>query len=299
MYMECINQMALKALCEQDFLTAQSLFRKNKRENPNYLTYHNLGVFYYFNGMEWANGKVRSAEKQAIRLLYKAQNYHVAASLNYAILGTIYFRQKKYEAAFTAFRSSVKLEENWIRQYNLGITLYYLEKYDEAANCLKRTYELCTDLEEKKEIYSIYAITVSLYDNPLAKKLLYDIIKSDQTFPMPVMVNIFLLAYQCGDYRLAIEWFEKTLPEWVVDTDELAIAFDCYSKVGNEKRAQEILNARIDELCETSYVRVKKNKIQAIRNAYENIDYREKMMLKYKFDFPIKYEEYFEHNVLS
>ena len=294
------NEKAFQALRDLDFLTAQTLFRNNRKENPGFVSSQNLGAFYLHNGMDLSNGKTRSAIKDGIRLFQEALQYKSDAAISYAALGAAYadlafFRHGEYADAEKAYRKAISLEENWQRWYSLGAIRNEFGDYEEAASCFQKALSLCDgDQEDKTNTELIYIYCVSLYDKSRSIKLLQTFLSmGNPCFSITNMAYIFLLAYQCRDYMNAILWLEKALPILHLDISQLAMAFDCYEKMEKSDKILWLFDLQMKKFDGFNQTYCIKNEVRKVKKIFLDSTYRNKIISVYKLGFSIIKEDYY------
>lgn len=291
------NEKAFQALRDLDFLTAQTLFRNNRKENPGFVSSQNLGAFYLHNGMDLSNGKTRSAIKDGIRLFQEALQYKSDAAISYAALGAAYadlafFRHGEYADAEKAYRKAISLEENWKRWYSLGAIRNEFGDYEEAASCFQKALSLCDgDQEDKTNTYMCSAFCIVQYDKDEAYKLLCKIL----SFPFPEynVMNLFILAYYCKKYALALEILEVMLKttRWALGLSAFKMVMVCCFKTENEIKAKEYLDYWIEYKKQFDYNVVPE--IRAAKKAYLDNEYRNQFIHEHREHFSIGKEDYY------
>lgn len=149
-----LNAEALEILSQGNFIGAQRKFQINAKKHPGHQTFNNLGQYYFTEGLEMKNGKVRNADTLGIYQLKKAEKLQ-QTPLNLTNLGVAYYERAKYityspsdyEAALEYFTRANELKTASWRLYNMAACLWRLERYEEASAVLKR---LCSDYPKEK-----------------------------------------------------------------------------------------------------------------------------------------------------
>ena len=90
-----LNAEALEILSQGNFIGAQRKFQINAKKHPGHQTFNNLGQYYFTEGLEMKNGKVRNADTLGIYQLKKAEKLQ-QTPLNLTNLGVAYYERAKY-----------------------------------------------------------------------------------------------------------------------------------------------------------------------------------------------------------
>ena len=291
-----INFMAFEALRNCDFLTAQTLFRKNRKENPGFISSQNLGAFYLHNGMDLSNGKTRTATKDSIRLFREALQYKNDAAITYSALGAAYedlaaFSHGDRADAEAAYRKALSIEKNWCRWYSLGAIRNYFQDYREAALCFHNAFTLCDENEEKDRSYACYALCVTQYDKDEACKLLRHFLL--RPFCEYNAMYLFTLAYYCGAYNLALEILEIIIKttRWSLSLPKFTMAIVCCFKTDNAQKAKKYFDYWIEHKKQFDYNI--SPEIRAAKKVYLDDQYRNQFICEYKEQFSIEKEDYY------
>lgn len=118
-------------------------------------------------------------------------------------IGTAYLETGDYPAALRELLLAEKLDpKNEMIQNNLGLTYFFRERYDLAAEHLKRAVELKPTFTEARNNYARVLIEQAKYEEALKelKTVLDDLTYSD---PAKAWVNVGLAYFNKGDFAQA------------------------------------------------------------------------------------------------
>ena len=87
-----LNAEALEILSQGNFIGAKRKFQINAKKHPGHQTFNNLGQYYFTEGLEMKNGKVRNADTLGIYQLKKAEKLQ-QTPLNLTNLGVAYYER--------------------------------------------------------------------------------------------------------------------------------------------------------------------------------------------------------------
>lgn len=293
-----MNRNAFEALQNLDFLRAQTLFRKSRKEYPGFISSQNLGAFYLHNGMDLSNGKTRSAVRDSIRLFQEALRYKMDAAISFSALGCAYmelalYAHEEYCEAESAYRKALSIEETWKRWYNLGAIRNHFGDFKEAAACFHKALLLCADADEETRdaIYMSYAFCVAQYDKKTACQLFRKVLLD--SFTENNAMDLFKLAYYCDAYNLALEILRILLKttRWALNLPELIMAMICCFKTHNEQNAKEYLDFWIEYKKQFDYYTAPE--IRTAKKIYMDANYQMQFIHEYKEQFSIEKEDYY------
>lgn len=161
-----INQNAMDLLKTGNFQSAQTLLRKNCKENPSFQTFNNIGRYYYENGMDLLNGKQRSAHSMGKRYLQKSllMNKTTIVLNN---LGQIEYEwNKNFEKALQYYEESYQLNTNLDVLYNISAALYQLKEYSKSVELVHSL------IDYDPESYTIYLFSMLKIEPSIVRILL-------------------------------------------------------------------------------------------------------------------------------
>lgn len=221
------NNEALIALENGDFLTAQSLFKKNC-SSGDYRTFNNLGCFYLENGMTQSNGKTVSGVGYGKKYIKKAYDIKKTETvlLNMAMIMTQY--DKKYDEAYKLYK--LAYNENACEDYfyNMNVCLYELKKHKTVVDLMKSCDLSCT---ENFLLYVFSLMQINRVDavSFIKKNSRQDIIVDEDLR--------FLLSYFRDETDITMNDLNKFLCSWSPDIYIWAVVIDVLVRleITNEK----------------------------------------------------------------
>lgn len=125
--MRKINEFALNALNNGDFLAAQENFYRNIKLNPCHETYNNLGFYLISEGLICKNGRYRSAFKLGEKYILKAAELKDSAANisarvtinNYKVYGcSPKEKNQLYTDSYALLSKALNLDYSYITHYN-------------------------------------------------------------------------------------------------------------------------------------------------------------------------------------
>jgi len=277
---EVLNQIALDALSNNEYILAQTLFRKNAKKNPCFASFNNLGAFYVFEGLQISENRTRGATKLGEYYLKKAetqQEHHLIC----LALGWIRFRDEDYKEASKHFRQACDLKQDHASAYNLAITLYRMSMYDEALIWLEIALNSC-DVSVYAETYVAYLFSLLHIDKRKCRQELDQLLDDNTSYTER---DKFLLAFLCGDLRTAESRIEPMLKNWSIDVVEMAMVFDCLFTFGKGGEAQGYLRQRIEILEDSDYNT--KPEINSLQKAFSQEEYRKELISNFRHVMPL------------
>ena len=229
---EMLNQSALAALSNNEIYQAQTLLRKNAKEQPCFATFNNLGVFYVFEGLFSSDDKRRNAKKLGVNYLKKAET-HKEHNLTFLALGWVQFEVEDYTEASRYFRQACLIKPDYATSYNLAVSLYKMSMYQEALEWFKKALNSC-DSSVYTETYVMYLFSLLHIDKSKCREALTQLLDDDTIY---MESDKFILAYLCDDMRAAERQIKPMLKHWSIEIDEMAMVFDCLFKLNKEEKA--------------------------------------------------------------
>ena len=285
------NNTALLQLSRGKYFAAQLLFRQNQREYPCFLTCHNLGIYYFLEGMELPDGTVRSAKKYGLRFLMRAHEFEGHSPVNLAALGMCSFWKKDYATARTYLEHAIQAEDTYLRHYDLGVICYHLREWSQAALHFSHALKSC-DKAEQMEMILPYAFAALYDDKFLAQALLDDIIERNVSI---ADIDICAFAYMCEDYSLALKLYCDMVPNWKVDAAVGAMALDCCTRLNRRQEKERIFSDQIRRLNEYEYDTG--TEIRQLTTAYSDPVFCNSLIRRYQFIPPFRLEEYYLRSI--
>lgn len=275
-----INQNAIDALDksgtydENDYYSAQQLFKQNAKSAPSLMTFNNLGVFYTEYGMELANGKIISAKKQGLKYLKKASSFS-NSYINLMAIGDWHFSEKDYLNAECYYRLAYNMHASSDVLANLGSTLFIQQKYNEAGAIFEQALRIC-EVDRKDEINLEYAFSL-VYNNKRSKTV-KSILESLEDKENP---DVLVLAYLNEDMQLVDELIERVVDNYHIDIPIVAMVIDCLLKLEKQIKAKEFLNEQIENLKGFDYNI--KSEINRLSKLTENTNARNIEITNYRY----------------
>ena len=132
------NIKAINALCNRDFASAQTFFRKGCKTEKSYQSYNNLGVFYIDNGIYLKNGKIISGYSLGKRLVEKSLSMQENPRI-LNTLGHLEYDSGNLEKALEYWNRAYDLTNNKTILYNIALALFCLDDFEKSL-------ELCESL---------------------------------------------------------------------------------------------------------------------------------------------------------
>jgi tetratricopeptide (TPR) repeat protein len=229
---------AIDALRLQKFSDAQNLFQQSAEEHQDYISYHNLGVFYLEYGKTRKNGTACSASQDAYKnLCLSRREKHT--SVNSFLLGKWFFDQKRFDKAAMLFRESYDLKKDYRSAYCCGAAAYLNGSPKDAISYYNLAETLCDD-DFRAQIETALIYGYLEYDTDAAREA-FDKYKMDLD-----LEDQFVLAYCVKDLTYAEAQIDALLSEYVLDSAALAMVYDCLLKSTDEAQANTRLLSHSD-----------------------------------------------------
>ncbi len=240
---EKLTQNALRELSDGHFLDAQQLFRKCKTEFPSLMSYHNLGIFYYDNGTETENHKIRNAKKIGLRFLEHAQGFG-KNFVNQNALGVIYLLSNEYVLADKALSTALEVTQTYSVLNNAAKVKYRLGEYDKSFLFMSSIFRNWQDIEnlDSETIQILYinkAISALRVDKEKCLEIIEFLLYSEKT--CYIDVYILSLAYYCEKYDLVVEIFERIFNKWLLSSEEMCRALHSLNILGMNDKVESYL----------------------------------------------------------
>lgn len=226
---DCLNHLAMEHLEDEDSSKAQFYFRQNRRKNPCYISYQNLGFYYVSEGMFLKSGKTQIALKLGLKYLKKAESF-TRTYENVMAIGKAFYRLNNCKSASDYYRIAITLKEDCLSLNNLGASLYHLNEYKDASY-ISKAIEKCTSskdaniISDKPELYSSYAFSLLRFDKNKSHKVLKQILEKDF---FHIEIDEFTIAYLCGDFQLAGSLCPELFKKWHLQPPDIAMVLDCF-----------------------------------------------------------------------
>ena len=285
-YVENINQSALNALCQNEIYQAQILFRQNVKDNPCFISFNNLGVFYAFEGLFKLDNSCRGAKKLGIKYLKNAETFQ-KSHLTLFALGTIFFEYEDYKEAEMYFKQTYELKHDYSSAYNLALSFYRQNLYVESMEYFKKALDVYDDFHhyddsEHIETYVAYAFSLLQIDKNKCREALSYLFEDETEY---MESDKFTLAYLCGEFEIAECLISPMLEHFSLTSKEMAMVFDCLFKFNKKDEAEKYLNNKIEILKEHDYH--SQYDIRQLKKAFSQEEYRKELILSFRYIRPL------------
>ncbi len=208
-YLSCgeINKSAFRYLEEDLWDEAYACLEKNYRDNPCFLTAHNLAYFYLEFGEKSADGRWYPCPEKAIDIL-KDTKIHDGDL--YSLLGHAYYAAADYENALLYFEKAYAANKTSESAANYAF-LMYLMKGAEAA------YKL---FDEACGVYMRYCslfCRAMLFGSGLLNEV-NDFAKRAEEYDISEIddVDIALLYFLLNDFKKVIELYDSVFNDYLI-----------------------------------------------------------------------------------
>lgn len=268
---EAVNEAAFEALSQHEVYQAQTLFRQNAKNNPCFMTLNNLGVFHIFEGLLRPDNSGHGATKLGIIYLKKAELLQ-KSDLTLLAYGWGCFESNRYIEAYEYYRQACELKPSYASLYNAGVSLYMQGMYDDAAVLFQKSLNIC-DQSDYIDTYLSYMYSLQ-HSDKIKFHEAFSILLQHDTEDLEWEKLIF--AYFCDDLILAERQIKTAFNHNFIDTDVMAIIFDCLFKLKKDDEAMEYLNQQIEIL--EAYNYNFNPEIIHTKQVFSQTEYREKII---------------------
>lgn len=234
------NSLAIAELSGGNDLAAQTLFRDNAKNHPCCLSLNNLGVYYTQYGMIRKDGRIQSAKKTGLKYLLKASRYETDWRNCVSAAMALLEAGNPEDACQFLFKACTINADDRIR-YNLGVCLFRLEKYQEAAAVFE---SLCTGSAVDRILqdggqhpFLILAYCQIKLCN--TRGCMGYIRRYREAYSTEERLDVFHLRYLCGMYEEALWECSELLEEWYPTKAILAMVIECLSGFPSRAAATE------------------------------------------------------------
>lgn len=230
-----VNHRALKALEDQDYMQAQSLFYQNAICAPTHGTLHNLGYYLCTEGLICRNGQWRSACALGLRYIEKAAKEKQSA-LNYRAQATAMYLQSRgaslkikqvaYERIYEVLLESLKLQYDAVTLYNKLSFAYIL-----GFKCTEMLVELrkLVDSYPSQESITLYLYALCKH-GAISECLLA--LQRQEVVQVLDTLDLMVLYYYCGCYEKSADFFESISKTYSLNKSEASILIDSLVRAG-------------------------------------------------------------------
>ena len=274
---EAINESALDILSQGNFYAAQTLFRQNVKDNPCFITYNNLGVFYAFEGLTKPDNSVRIATKLGLRYLKKADTCQ-KSHLTLSAFGQIWFKAKDYQGAANYFKQACELKPDYYSMYNCGASYYMYGAYDKAAIWFKKSLNICGKADYA-DVLTSYLFSL-LYSNKDEFCAVYQ--KILNIADEYIAWEKFTIAYFANDLKTAESQITPMFRQFRIASQDMAMVFDCLLKLGKGFEAEEYLKQAEEYFEGLDYNT--QPEIRRMKKAFFQDGYRARLITEYKYN---------------
>lgn len=214
---------------------AKKVFKIKIKENPNYINYHNYGVFLTHDNLQLKGINFYFEYKQGFCFLKKS--FRLAPSYNNSFyLGSLFYTENSFREAENFYYIATQLKNTPQALYNLAASYFMNKNYQKSYKICIEIHELIKGKEANIELprrsifpFSIILNTLTFYS---ALRCGYNIFKrysANHIYQNSILDTGFLMAYEKKNYKLANHFIMQTLSEKYIyeySINELAIMVD-------------------------------------------------------------------------
>jgi len=275
-----VNEAALVALRQNDFYRAQTLFRENVKENTCHASLNNLGVFYVYEGLFKSDNSCRKANSLGVSYLKKAE-VDRKSCLTLRALGNAFFEVADYKKASDSFRHACELKHDYASMYNLALSLYRQNRFDDALIWFEKALNDC-ETPDRAETYTAYMFSLLQVDKDKCREKLSRFLEGGTEH---MEVDKFILAYLCDDLQAAEGQIKPMIEHYWASLEEMAMVFDCLIKLNKREAAAIHLKLKIEMLLESDYNM--RSEIMNLKKAFSDDEYRNEIISSFRFVQPL------------
>lgn len=279
------NKQALEKRMDYQFYLAQKIFRENRKKEPCWLTYHNLGVFYLYEGLFTRTNKNYKVDYLAYYNLMQALHFQ-QSELTLCALGTYLYWKKRYSAASTYFIKAYEMNPyNMEACYNGALCFYNSCQYKEAVQCITSMLDYLNFEVNWNQVWILLAYAMLYYNRYQYKTEIHKIV---QNHLQEIEMCCFQLEYLIDNVLEAQKYLKQAQDDTYGDIYESALFIDYYIKIGAKKGAQVILDQCVEDVTHMEK-RYKRLEIKKINKIFDDEKKRKSYILTYKKSFmPVK-----------
>ncbi|MFN7253189.1 MAG: tetratricopeptide repeat protein [Anaerobacillus sp.] len=129
-----MNELAIALMEVNEYEEALLYFEKAAHIKPSIQSLHNLGYFYYTEGVPLGDGIWEYREDKALEILKKTIELEPVSHYPYTLLGEIYSVKGEYTKAIELLKKSISFQPTLENLNNLGVCLYHTCEIKDATN---------------------------------------------------------------------------------------------------------------------------------------------------------------------
>ncbi len=260
---EELNKSACRYLEEDLWDEAYACLEKNYRDNPCFLTAHNLAYFYLEFGEKSADGRWYPRPEKAIDILKDAEKY--GGDL-YSLLGHAYYAAKDYENALLYFEKAYTMNKTAESAANYAFLMYIL-KGAEAA------YKL---FDEACGVYMCYCslfCRAMLFGSGLLNEV-NDFAKQAENYDISEIddVDIVLLYFLLNDFKKVIELYDSVFNDYLITPFDFHIISYSLHRLNRDRDIEKYYKVILYDYSE-NYDEPRIDDIKELKRIYEGGEY--------------------------
>lgn len=277
------NCEAICALNRGDLHTAQLLLRQNVKYERCLTTINNLGVFYSENNMLDANLRERDGRKMALHYLMQVVEDDFSGVTSFAMAST-FFKLEMYNKAIQCFDKSFNLKKQFASKYNAGLCYFKERKYEQAYIAFRSAASLAECDERIDAILSI-AFSEAYFHKSVAPEISLQVFRHNDILDY----DKFVLAYLLSDEKMIDKYVIPTIKGFSLGKISRVMAIDALLFLKRKKEADEFYKLSIEWLEEEDCNNSKE--ISQLKRIMEDGDYRKMLICEYlpPLEFQKKY----------
>lgn len=156
----------------------------------------------------------------------------------YALLSSVYTKDRDYQSAISAFKKVIELEENrYQAHYGLGLVYLKTRNLKEGATALERAIELKPDYKEAH--YYLGNAYEELKEYPKAAAVYETFVSLNPESPWTGYLRLGLIRMGLNEFDKAIVAFQKAVEEKPEDIKINYNLAQAYQKAGQYEKAEE------------------------------------------------------------
>jgi Tfp pilus assembly protein PilF len=247
---DILCKLAIATIETRDFERGLDILRKAVEMKPNVQTLTNLGYFYLHEGEPTEEGWFHREDK-AIQVLERARGLNPMSHFTYSVLGEAYLKTDQNPAAQKTLTIAVEIEPTSANVNNLGVALFRLGKYSEAAEHFSQSHLLRRKDSHSLYPYLNYGFAQSKLGNSQGVNEIGSYLQQYtnlKSFDGVNSVDLMNLYYDNNDYRNCIKFFEVTRGTFSIGPGEFGSYLFSLYQLGQSTKAKEVYEQVLDEI---------------------------------------------------
>lgn len=246
---ELLNKLACVMIENRELEEALDVLEKIAQGKPSFKTLNNLGYFYLNIGEKY-NDKWKYNVEEAINTLEKAIQLDPIYHFTYSLLGEAYLKNGDNILAEDILRKAVNHQSTMQNTNNLGVALFRLGKFEEAADSFLAAHNLKSSDNYTWYPYLNYGVALCMLGDLdkarvvaqcMVEKLDIDELEDVDSF------DVGQLLYSCGMYEEAIELFEDAFNWMVVYPKDFGMYIRSLTKLSLTEEAKSLFTRIIED----------------------------------------------------